>query len=48
MGSRFCGLLQSDGHFTVTYGKEKVQNPKIILTQTNKRLPALWWDSRLA
>ena len=35
---RFCGLLQSDGHFTVTYDKGKVQNPKIILTQTNERI----------
>lgn len=35
---RFCGLLQSDGHFTVSYDKEKVQNPKIILSQTTKRL----------
>lgn len=33
----FCGLLQTDGHFTVTYDKEKGQNPKIILTQNNKR-----------
>jgi hypothetical protein len=40
--SRFCGLLQSDGHFTVTYDKEKVQNPKIILTQTNQRITWLY------
>lgn len=39
---RFCGLLQSDGHFTVTYNKEKVQNPKIILTQTSKRITWLY------
>jgi hypothetical protein len=39
---RFCGLLESDGHFTVTYDKEKVQNPKIILTQTNKRITWLY------
>ena len=39
---RFCGLLQSDGHFTVTYDKAKVQNPKIILTQTNKRITWLY------
>lgn len=39
---RFCGLLQSDSHFTVTYDKEKVQNPKRILTQTNKRIQWLY------
>jgi hypothetical protein len=40
--SRLCGLLQSDGHFTVTYDKQKVQNPKIILTQTNQRITWLY------
>lgn len=39
---RFCGLLQSDGHFTVTYDKQKVQNPKIILTQSSKSLEWLY------
>jgi hypothetical protein len=39
---RFCGLLQSDGHFTVTYDKEKVQHPKIILTQMHQRITWLY------
>jgi hypothetical protein len=36
---RLCGLIQSDGHFNISYDKEKVQNPRIIITQTGKRLP---------
>lgn len=40
--SRFCGILQSDGHFTVSYDKQKVQNPKIILTQTGQRINWLY------
>ena len=39
---RFCGLLNSDGHLTITYDKFKVQNPKIILTQTHKRIAWLY------
>jgi hypothetical protein len=36
---RFCGLIQSDGNFNVVYGTDKVQNARIIITQTGKRLP---------
>lgn len=39
---RLCGILQSDGHFNINYDREKVQNARIIITQTGKRIPWLY------